>query len=201
MASLQTTHRNWPRVLNLVNDNCYVKCVTGLKDCAYVSSQIGLNPSPLMAKDRDLTSKSETVNLLVKSCVANAHSVIGLPQKKGVIPNYCYNQTEIKHVKDVSCVGHLSSANIVTNVPTVCHRSTCRDKTAPILRKNGKPWGASPKVVTALREGYTLPFQFRPNVTRSPTVISNLVNPHKNLNLLNSQYQLVNKNAVEPVEN
>ena len=72
-----------------------------------------------MAENRDLTSKSETVNLLVNSCVANAHSVVGLPQKKGVIPNYCHNYTEIKYVKDVSCVGHLSSVSLVTNVPTV----------------------------------------------------------------------------------
>ena len=43
----------------------------------------------------DLTNKSQTVNLLVNSCVANAHSVIGLSQKKGVNPNYCHNYTEI----------------------------------------------------------------------------------------------------------
>ena len=65
-----------------------------------------------------MTSKSETVSLLVNSCVANVHSVKGLPQKKGVIPNYCHNYTEIKYVRDVSCVGHLSSVNFVTNVPT-----------------------------------------------------------------------------------
>ena len=77
-----------------------------------------LNPTPGIAKDRDLTNKSETVNLLVNSCVANAHSVIGLPQKKGVNPSYCHKYTEIKYMKDVSCVGHLSSVNLVTNVPT-----------------------------------------------------------------------------------
>ena len=77
-----------------------------------------LNPSPGIPKNRDLTNKSETVNLLVNSCVANAHSVIGLAQKKGVNPSYCHNYTEIKYVKDVSCVGHLSSVNLVTNVPT-----------------------------------------------------------------------------------
>ena len=56
-------------------------------------------------------------------------------------------------------------------------------------------------LVTALREGYTLPFRFRPNLTRSPTVISSYTNPHKNLHLLEALYQLVNKNAVEPVQN
>ena len=134
-----------------------------------------MNPSPVMAKDRDLTSKSETVNLLLNSCVANAHSVIGLPQKKGVIHNY----TEIKYVKDVSCVGHLSSVNLVTNVPAVAIDLPVGARLRQFLKKNGKPWGVSPRVVTALREGYTLPFQFRPNLTRSPSVISNYVNPHK----------------------
>ena len=79
VACLPLSHRNWRRVLNHINDNYCVNCVTGLKDCACVSGQIGLNPSPVMAENRDLTSKSETINLLVNSCVANAHPVIGLP--------------------------------------------------------------------------------------------------------------------------
>ena len=112
MASLPLFHRNWPRVLNRIHDNYCVKCVTRLRDFACVPRQLGLNPSPV------ISSKSKTINLLVNSCVANAHSVTGLPQKKGVNPNYCRKYTEIKYVKDVSCVGHLSSVSLVTNVPT-----------------------------------------------------------------------------------
>ena len=80
----------------------------------YVSGQTGLNPSPVIAEDKKVTVTSH-----VDFCVANAHSVTGLPQKKGVNPNYCYKYTEIKYVKDVSCVGHLSSANLVTNAPPI----------------------------------------------------------------------------------
>ena len=123
--------------------------VTGLKDSVYVSGQIGLNPCPVIAGDKKVTVHSH-----VDFCVANAHSVTGLPQKKGVNPNYCYNQTEIKYVKDVSCVGHLSYANLVTNVPTVA--------IDPPVEK-WQALGSSPKVVTTLREGYTLPFRFRLN--------------------------------------
>ena len=84
-----------------------------MKDSVHVSGKNqDLNPSPV-------TSKSETVFLHVNSFVANVHSVTGLPQKKGINPSYCSNHTEIRHMNDVSCVGHLSSANIVTNVPTV----------------------------------------------------------------------------------
>ena len=35
--------------------------------------------------------------------------------------------------------------------------------------------GTSPKVTTVLREGYTLLFWIRPNLTRSPTIISGYV--------------------------
>ena len=147
-----------------------------------------------------MTSKSETVILHVNSFVANVRSVTGLPQKKGVNPNYCYNHTEIKHVNDVSCVGHLSSANTAKNVPNV----VIHPPVGARLQQFWEKWeslGSSPKVVTILREGYTLPFWFRPNLTRSPTVISNYVNPQRQSHLLDALYQLTNKNAVELVAN
>ena len=100
-----------------------------------------------------MTSKSNTVFLHVNSCVVNVHSVTGLPQKKGVNSNYCYNHTEIKHVNDVSCVGHLSSANIVTNVPTVIVNPPVESR----LHQFWERWealGLRPKIVTILREGY-----------------------------------------------
>ena len=89
-------------------------------------------------------------------------------------------------MKDVSCVDHLNSVKLVTNVPTVA-------LDLPVWARLHQFWekwaalGPSPKLVTVLREGY---------LTRSPTVISNYVNPHKNLHLLEALYQLVNKNAV-----
>ena len=160
-----------------------------------MSGQIGLNPPTVIAGN-----KRETVYSHVDFCVANVHSVIQLKQKKGVIPFCCQNYTEIKYVKDVSCVGHLSSANLVTNVQTVAIDPPLVAR----LHQFGDKWealGSSPKVVTTLREGYTLPFRFRPNLTRSPTVISNYVNPQKQSHLLEALHQLVNKNAVEPVAN
>ena len=155
MASLPLSHRNRPRVQNNVNDNYCVQSVTGLKDFACVPGQKSLNSSPVMEKHRALTNKSETVFLPVNSCVANVHSVTGLPHKKGVNTNYCYNQTEIKYVKDVSCVGYLSSANIVTNGPTAVNPPV-----GARLHQFWEKWealGSSPKVVTILREGYTPP--------------------------------------------
>ena len=151
-----------------------------------------LNPSPVISGNKDLTSKSETVNL--NSCVVNPVLFVkGYPQKKDVNPTYCYHCQRIKCVKDVSCVDHLSSVILVTNVPTVA-------PDLPVGARFHQFWekwaalGASPKVVTVLRS-----FRFRPNLTRSPTVISCYVNPHKNLYLMEALHQLLTKNAVEPV--
>ena len=190
----QTSPKSLPRGSRNINDNYCVLNVARVKNSVHVSGRKkGLNPSPV-------TSKSETVFLHVNSFVANVHPVTGLPQKKGVNPNYCYTHTEIKHVNDVSCVGHLSSAKTATNVPTV----VINPPVGARLQQFWEKWealGSSPKVVTILREGYTLPFQFRPNLTRSPTVISNYVNPQRQCHLLEALYQLTNKNAVEPVAN
>ena len=113
VAKPQTSPKSRPRVQRKVNNNYCVLNGAGLKDSVHVSGKKeDLNPSPV-------TSKSETVFLDVNSFVANVHSVTGLPQKKGVNLNYCYNDTEMQHVNDVYCVGYLSSANTVTNVPTV----------------------------------------------------------------------------------
>ena len=109
-------------------------------------------------------SKNIFLVLHVNSCVANVHSVTGLPQKKGVNPNYYYNHTEIKHVKGVSCVDRLNFANIVTNAPAV----VVNPPVGARLHQFWEKWealGSSPKVVTILREGYTLPFRVRPNLT------------------------------------
>ena len=61
--------------------------------------------------------------------------------------------------------------------------------------------GAGPKIVQILREGYTLPFRIRPNLTRSPIVISRYANPHRNSYLLEALHQLIDKNAIELVHN
>ena len=183
----QTSPKSQPRVSRSIN--CVLN-VAGVKNSVHVSSKKqDLNPSPVV-------NKSETVVLHVNSFAANVHSVTGLPQKKGVNPNYCCTHTEIKHVNDVSCVGHLSSVTSVTNVPAVVTHPPVGAR----LQQFWEKWealGSSPKVVTILREGYTLPFRFRPNLTRSPTVQSKYVNLQRQSHLLEALYQLTNKNAVE----
>ena len=103
MAKPQHSPRSRSRVSSLINDNHCVNSVTGQGD---------LNPAPVVAGNSKVT-----LNLNVDSHVANAHIVTGLPQRKGVNPTFCQMYTEIKYVKNVSCVGHLSSVNLVNNAP------------------------------------------------------------------------------------
>ena len=81
-----------------------------------------------------------------------------------------------------------------------CLKSACRGETSKLLA-NLAGSGCGPKVVQILKEGYTLPFQIQPNLAISPTVISCCVNLHRNLYLLEALHQLIDKNAVELVDN
>ena len=59
--------------------------------------------------------------------------------------------------------------------------------------------GANPRVVSVLREGYTLPFKQRPLLTRFPLVQSGYTNPVKNRFLKEALLSLMNKLVVEKV--
>ena len=188
MARPQRSPRSLPRGSSLINDNHCVNSVTGQKNSVHVTGQGDLNPAPVVSKNNKVT-----LNFNVDSHVANAHIVTGLPQRKGVNPTFCQMYTEIKYVKNVSCVGHLSSVNLVTNVP----HAVIDPPVGARLHQFWEKWealGSSPKVVTTLREGYTLPFRFKPNLTRSPTVISSYHNPSKQSFLVEALHQLINKN-------
>ena len=127
----------------------------------------GLNPPPVTDQ------KNSKVTLNVDSCVASVPIVTGLPQRKGVNPNACQLYTKIKYVKNVFCVGHLSSVNLVTNA----QHAVIDPPVGARLQQCWEKWETlGSKVVNILREGYMLPFWFRPHLTRSPTVISNYHN-------------------------
>ena len=107
---------------------------------------------------------------------------------------------KLKSVKSVSCVTQLSCVNTASNVINVVPNLPVGAR----LQNFWQTWldlGAGPKIVQILREGYTLPFRIRSNLTRSPTVVSRYVNPHRNSYLLEALHQLMNKNAVELVYN
>ena len=144
------------------------------------------------------------VKLNVNCHVAKpVHTAPGLSQKKELSPGLadCYlTENKLKYIKGASCVTQLSCVKPVTNVKNVASNLPVGVR----LQNYWQTWldlGASPKVVQILKEGYTLPFRIRPKLTRSPTVISCYVNPHRNLYLLEALHQLIDKNAVELVQN
>ena len=121
----------------------------------------------------------------------------GSSQKKDVMPDH---QMLIKSVKNVSCVDQLSSVHNVTNVPLVAPNLPVGSR----LHLFWEKWAAlnvNPRVVSVLKEGYVLPFRSRPHLTREPTITSCYVDPHRNSYLLEALHQLLNKNAVELVQN
>ena len=98
----------------------------------------------------------------------------------------------LKYVKDVSCVDQLSFVIPVTNVPAVALDPPVRTR----LHKFWETWealGASLKVVKIPKEGFTLSFRIRPNLTRSPTIISSYVNPLRNSYLMEVLHALMKK--------
>ena len=131
-------------------------------------------------------------------------SAPGHSQKKELSPGRSECQIprnyKLKYVNSVSCVTQLSVVQPVVNVPNVAQNPPVGAR----LQSFWKTWldlGACPKVVQILKEGYSLPFRIRPQLTRSPTVISRYVNPHRNSYLLEALHQLIDKKAVERVQN
>ena len=131
-------------------------------------------------------------------------SAPGHSQKRELSPGWAECQSKVchklKYVKPVSCVTQLSCVQPVKTVQNVVNDQPVGAR----LQNLWKTWldlGAGPKIVQILKEGYTLPFQIRPQLTRSPSVISRYVNPHRNSYLLEALHQLIDKNAVERVRN
>ena len=188
-ANHLTTPRDQPRASSPINDN---QCV--------FKSQEGLLAGSLVTEQRQYKDTFVKLNV-----VNHAHTAPGLSQKKEISPGVadCHpfqKSHTVKYVKGVSCVTQLSYVQTITNVRNVV-------TTYPVgarFQHFWKVWlelGAGPKVTHILREGYLLPFRIRPRLTRYPTVVSCYVNPHRDSYLMEALHQLIDKNAVELVQN
>ena len=106
------------------------------------------------------------LNVVPSVLTAPGHS-----QKNEISPGAAgctYKRDILKPVKSVSCVIPLSYVNPVLNAPNVV---TNRPVGARLQEfwKNWLALGAGPKVVQILKEGYTLPFRIRLNLSRTPS--------------------------------
>ena len=182
-----STPPDQPRASSRINDNY---CV------AMLQAQLLAGSSP---QTIDNISHLNAKPLVVSS----VHTVPGHSQKSEISPGAAgchYTNYTLKSVKSVSCVTQLSCAQSVTNVKNVASNLPVGAR----LQNFWQTWldlGAGPKIVQILKEGYTLSFRIRLNLTRSPTVVSSYVNPHRNSSLMEALYQLIDKNAVELVHN
>ena len=112
---------------------------------------------------------TETLNPQDVCCPAvfRVHSVRsrGPPQKKGVSP--ALYQSRINHVKGVCCVNPCRFVPSVPSVPNAVPEQAVGGR----LQRFWQVWqnmGANPRVVSILKEGYTLPFKQRPLLVRFP---------------------------------
>ena len=189
-----------PRVSLLTNDN---QCVKFLLSRRLTRSKQILNcvsvPQAGPESGQTVNYCQPVVNFASLNVVSHAHFVQGQQQKKGISRVTVKQNQQLKCVNNVSCVDELCSVKTAPNVPLV--------QNLPVGARLNQFWetwetlGVGPKVVQNVVQMYTLPFQTRPNLTRSPTIISCYVNPHRNLYLLEALHQLTNKNAIELVTN
>ena len=189
--NLQTIPHDQPRASSPINDNYFIDKLQG-----------GLLAGSQLSTSRQ-TMNIGLITHVDFPVVEVVHTVPGHSQRKEISrgATVCYQKDyKVKYVKGVSCVTQLSCVKPVTNVKN----ATSNLPVGARLQNNWQTWlnmGAGPKVVQILREGYTLPFWIWPNLTRSPTFISCYVNPHRNLYLLEALHQLIDKSAVELVNN
>ena len=77
-----------------------------------------------------------------------------------------------------------------------CRRSACRGPATKFLATQK---GSSPRVVSILKDGYNLPFNLKPPLTRIPLIWSRYANPLRNSYLQEALHSLLQKQAVEKV--
>ena len=113
-------------------------------------------------------TQKETLNFANFHVVKSVPSAPGHSQKRELSPGAAACQTsrnyKLKYVNSVSCVTQLCPVQPVANAPNVAQNLPVGAR----LQSFWKTWlnlGAGPKVVQILREGYSLPFRIRPQLT------------------------------------
>ena len=178
-ADLPTIHHDQPRASSAINDNY---CVDKLQEGLLAGSQL---PTP--GKTLNTQFPQTHVNFIVLNHYCTGAFIKERSKSRRV---RLLSELQIKICERCFLCQSIVFCKTYNKCPTCCLKSACRGQTSKFLAKIAF-LGASPKVVQILREGYTLPFRIWPNLTRSPTIISCYVNPHRNLYLLEALHQLM----------
>ena len=116
----------------------------------------------------------------------------------GQSPDVSPRECTINCVNSVSFVGQCCSVPNVPNVLPVAYVQV--GSRLSLFWSTWQTLGATTRVVQILKEGYTLPFKFRPNLTRQPIIVSGYASVPKNISLQEALQQLLAKNAIEKVK-
>ena len=144
-------------------------------------------------EDQKLRDLTQSVNLNV---VCHVPCATGPSQRKDISPFQLPKR--IKSVKPVCCVDHCLCVQHVNSAPLVVENPPVGGR----LQLFWQVWlslSSNPRVVSILKEGYSLPFKIRPLLSRSPVIVSHYSDPVKNKHLKESLQALILKQAVEKV--
>ena len=103
-----------------------------------------------------------------------------------------------KACQSVSCVVLSHFAPSVQSVPHVVTKTSVGGR----LQSFWQVWqklGSNPRVVSLLRDGYSLPFRERPHLSRFPLIVSKYASPSKSKALIEALWSLRQKRVVERV--
>ena len=189
--------------INLTNDNycisppipCPVLVEEKLDQTVQELVQDSLNCQNVVKfKNSSETFKQDCILSCCKSCsICNFKRASAKERYK----TRCANERNKTCQKCFFCKS-MSFCKSVPNVPNVVKELGVGSRLQNFWPKWEK-LGANPRVVSILREGYTLPFKMRPPLTRFPIIKSGYANPARSRALSEALSALIQKLVVEKV--
>ena len=132
VAKPQCSPRSRLRVQSRVNDNHCVNYVTGQKNSVFVTGQVGLNPTPVVAGNSKVTLDLN-VNFLCCKC-SYCHRVATKERRK----SQCLSNVHRNKICERCFLCRsLEFYKSCYQCPTCCYRSSCRGKVTPVLGEMG----------------------------------------------------------------
>ena len=154
-----------------------------------------------MTAGRELTTQTDNRHLYtfkckLSCCKSCSFCAWAFPKEriKSRVSSLLLQRTQIKLCEKCFLCHSIVLCKSCNKCQKCCTKSACRSETSKLLA-NLAGFGCRSE------SSYTLPFRIRPKHSRSPTVRSCYVNPHRNLYLVEALHQLINKSAVELVQN
>ena len=190
-CSLESFPRDRPRVSLLINDNYSVNF--------WFPSRLTGNKEQRPRKTLSPSTQTMNTQLNVRSLVAkDVVSAPGLSQRKDLSPGLteCYHKICEKRFLYHSIV-LCKSCN---KCHECCLKSACRGQTSKLLA-NLAGSGCWSESCSNPKRGVLPPLSDPAKVSKMSHCHNRYVNPHRNSYLLEAMHQLIDKNAVELVQN